>query len=331
VRIGFIGCGGMARAHADALNEISSAKIVGATDANRETAFLFHANHTDTQIYDSPEELAASPDIDCLYILLPPFAHGDAERAAIKHKKPFFIEKPVGLDKGLLKELSREVQDSGLMTCAGYMNRYRRSVNTARDILQSDPAHLAFGAWFGGSPKPASGTAIGSWWPLKEKSGGQFHEQVTHTVDLARYLLGEATQVSAFAATGFNERQSGYTMDDSVVVNIQFANGAVANLMASVASNAKGGVFLTVLAKDHAFEFTGWEHSVVIRRKGESEGGVIKGEDNIFRIEDQIFLDAVRSGDPSAIKCAYPDAAKTALLTIAANESIAAGGQPIKL
>jgi len=331
VRIGFIGAGGMARAHADAIKEIADARIVGVTDTNPSTASSFSAAHAGANVYETPDELAASGDIDCLYILLPPFAHGEAERAAIRHGKPFFIEKPVGLDKNLLQELSREVQASGLMTCAGYMNRYRRGVNFAREILQSDPAHLAFGAWFGGSPKPASGTAIGSWWPLKEKSGGQFHEQVTHTVDLARYLLGEAVQVSAFAANGFNERSAGYTMDDSVVVNIQFAGGAVANLMASVASNAKGGVFLTVLAKDHAFEFTGWEHSVVIRRKGEAEGGVIKGEDNIFRIEDQIFLDAVRSGDASGIRCTYADAAKTALLTIAANESLAAGGQPIKL
>lgn len=331
VRIGFIGAGGMARAHADALKDVSHAHIVGVTDTSPEAAAAFSASHAGANVYESPEELAGSPDIDCVFILLPPFAHGNAERAAIAHKKPFFIEKPVGLDKGLLKELSQEVDASGLMTCAGYMNRYRRSVNTAKEMLAGDPAHLAYGAWFGGSRSGLAASGIGSWWLAKEKSGGQFHEQVTHTVDLARYLLGDAKQVSAFAANGFNQPFPGVTADDAVVVNILFESGAVANLMGSIGSNAKGGVFLNVLAKDHAFEFTGWEHSVVIRRAGEAEGGVIKGEDNIFRIEDEIFLNAVRSGDRSAIKSTYPDAVKTALLTVAANESIAAGGQPVKL
>ncbi|HEX5322270.1 MAG TPA: Gfo/Idh/MocA family oxidoreductase [Capsulimonadaceae bacterium] len=331
VGIGFVGCGGMARAHADAIKDISGAKIVGVTDASPEAATAFCSAHSGALVFDSPEELAASADVDCLFLLLPPFAHGDAERAAIKHKKPFFIEKPVGLDKHLLNTLSREVQESGLMTCAGYMNRYRRSVNTAKEMLANDPPHLAYGAWFGGARAGLGTSGIGLWWLVKEKSGGQFHEQVTHTVDLARYLFGEAKVVSAFAANGFNKPYPGVTADDAMVVNIQFESGAVANLMGSIASNAKGGVFLTVLAKDHAFEFTGWENSVIIHRKGEEEGGVIKGEDNIFRIEDQIFLDAVRSGDGSAIRSTYPDAAKTALLTVAANESIAAGGQPIKL
>lgn len=331
VRIGFVGAGGMARAHADALKDVANARIVGVTDVNPELAATFSASHPGANVYESVDSLAGSPDIDCLFLLLPPFAHGAPERAAIAHKKPFFIEKPVGLDKGLLRELSQEVQASGLITCAGYMNRYRRGINVAKEILQNDPAHLAYGAWFGGARAGLGTSGIGLWWLVKEKSGGQFHEQVTHTVDVARYLLGEAVQVSAFAANGFNQPYPGVTADDAVVVNILFESGAVANLMGSIASNAKGGVFLNVLAKNHAFEFTGWEHTVTIRRAGEAEGGVIKGEDNIFRIEDEIFLNAVRTGDASAIKSTYPDAAKTALLTVAANESIAAGGQPIKL
>lgn len=331
VRIGFIGAGGMARAHADALKDIADARIVGVTDSNPGAAAAFSAAHAGANVYESPEELAGSPDVDCLFLLLPPFAHGVAERAAIAHKKPFFVEKPVGLDKNLLKELSQEVQASGLITCAGYMNRYRRSVNTAKEMLAGDPAHLAYGAWFGGARAGLGTSGIGLWWLVKEKSGGQFHEQVTHTVDVARYLMGEAKHVSAFAANGFNQPYPGVTADDAMVVNIQFESGAVANLMGSIASNAKGGVFLNVLAKNHAFEFTGWEHTVLIRRAGESEGGVIKGEDNIFRIEDEIFLNAVRTGDSSTIRSTYPDAVNTALLTIAANESIAAGGQPVKL
>jgi predicted dehydrogenase len=182
-------------------------------------------------------------------------------------------------------------------------------------MLTVDAAILGTGGWLGGTPGPAQGTQIGSWWTNKAKSGGQFHEQVTHTVDIARYLFGTAVSVSAFGATGFNCNIPGYATDDAAVVNIQFENGSIVNVLASVSSNAAGGVFLNVYARNVAFEFTGWEHSVKIRRKGEGEGGIIKGEDNIFSIEDRVFIDAVKSGDKSAIKSTYPDAAKTALVS----------------
>ena len=40
---------------------------------------------------------------------------------------------------------------------------------------------------------------------------------------------------------------------------------------------------------------------------------------------DATFIEAVRTGDGSKIRSPYPDAAKSALLSIAANESLATG------
>jgi hypothetical protein len=45
---------------------------------------------------------------------------------------------------------------------------------------------------------------------------------------------------------------------------------------------------------------------------------------------DSTFIEAVRTGDGSAIRSPYPDAAKTAILSIAANQSLATG-EPIHL
>jgi predicted dehydrogenase len=323
IRLGFIGAGGMARQHTSVLKDMPNVEIVAFTDVYRPAAETmaaqFHA-----QVFDTPEQLAANAGVDALYILLPPFAHGDAERAALKYKLPFFVEKPVGLDMGVVYEIAVEVEKSGLLTAAGYMNRYRHGVNTVREQLATDPAILAHGGWWGGSPGPASDQGAGSWWTDKSKSGGQFLEQVTHTVDLVRYLLGDAEEVFAYAATGFNRNIPGYTMDDAATVAIKFKNGGIANLMSSVSSNAGGGIYLDVHSLTTNYKFTGWEHSIVIKQKN-TDPVEIKGEDNIFGIEDAIFLEAIRSGDGGGIRSTYPDAVKTLAISVAANQSIATG------
>jgi hypothetical protein len=56
----------------------------------------------------------------------------------------------------------------------------------------------------------------------------------------------------------------------------------------------------------------------------------VPGEPNIFEIEDNAFIDAVRLNDPSRIMCTYSDGLKTMEVTIAANISMETG-KPVSL
>jgi predicted dehydrogenase len=322
IRLGFIGAGGIARAHAEAISQVTGAEIVAVTDANPEAAQAM-AEKTGATVYPTASVLATDGGVDALYIFVPPFAHGDAERAALSANLPFFCEKPLGLDPGFLAEIAKEVENLGLLTSVGYMTRYRKSVQRVRDLLSVEPPILAFGGWWGGTP------GNHPWWTDKSKSGGQFHEQATHTVDLARYLFGEAVEVYAAAANGFNKGVPNYTMDDAVSVVIRFMNGGVANLMASCSSNAGGKIFLDLHSLEHNFHFTDWNHNVVIKAK-DRDPEEIKGEEGIFTVEDQAFVNAVRTGDRSGILSPYPDGVKSALLSIASNKSLETG-RPVSL
>ena len=317
VKVGFIGAGGIAKAHADALTRVPDVQIAAVTDASPQAAQEM-AEKTGAKVFPSASALARDSGVQALFILLPPFAHGEAEKAALESKLPFFIEKPVGLDVSFLQEMAAEIEKNNLMTCAGYMNRYRKSVNTARDLLQKEPPVLAFGGWWGGTP------GNHPWWIEKDKSGGQFHEQVTHTVDIARYLMGEPEEVYCAAAHGFNKGIPRYTMDDAATVVIRFKAGGIANLMSSVTSNAGGRVFLDLNSLNRNFHFTDWEHNLVITEKG-GEKQEIKGEPDIFAVEDAVFVQAVRSGDRSHIRSSYADAVKSAALSLAANVSLETG------
>lgn len=339
VRLGLIGCGGISNAHLPLLSKAEDVELAAFCDIVVERAQK-HADKYGGKVYDDAAKMLADTSLDAAYILIPTYAHGAPERACIAAGVPFLVEKPLGIDPDDLRKLSKEVQASGLIATAGFMNRYRKSINRVKDLLKNDPPILLDGAWIGGPPIVREGdyfanNPIGLWWPIKEKSGGQFVEQVIHTVDLARYLVGDVTEVYAYGTTAFNKKLPNiipqYNLDDAMVVSMKFENGAIGNIMSCCAAPQGGGVFLNVWAGKHTAKFTDWAHHVQIYRQGESGSEEIKGDiDEIFPTEDRAFIDAVKAGDQSKLKCTYPDGVRSTLLALAANESLATG-QPVKV
>ena len=149
--------------------------------------------------------------------------------------------------------------------------------------------------------------------------------------DLARFLCGEVVEVHAFYTKGFNRDVTpGYNIEDAAVVNLKFNGGAVGNLWASCSSNGGGGgVSLKIYCLQTTALFTGWEHNLRLLRVG-SEPVEVAGEPDIFAVEDEAFIEAVRNNDPSRILCPYSDGLKTMEVTLAANVSMETG-KPVKL
>ncbi len=334
IRVGLIGCGGISGAHLPHLSQSGDVELAAFCDVVVERAQK-HAAKYGGAAYDDAAKMLADVELDAAYILIPTYAHGAPERACVSAKVPFLVEKPLGLYPDDLRKLAAEVEESGIITCAGFMNRYRKSVNRVKDLLKKDPALLLDGAWIGGPPLRKEGDyfstqPIGTWWPYKEKSGGQFVEQVIHTIDLARYLAGEVVEVFAYAANGFNTKLpniiQGYNLDDAMVVSMRFESGAVGNIMSCCAAPQGGGVFLNLWASHHTARFDDWAHHVRIFRDGESGTEEIRGDiDDIFPTEDRAFINAVKSGDRSSIRCTHADGVRTTLLALAANESLEKG------
>lgn len=345
LRIGFIGSGGMADAHLKGLatDTFEDVQLAAFCDVVLERAQAQCAKYKahDAQAYATPQAMIADAGLDACYILLPPFAHGEAERACIEGGVPFLVEKPIGNDLGLLRELRDEVQRKSLLTAVGYMNRYQPSVQKAKAAFAGDEPVLAYGGWLGGPPTVSdeyfTKNLIGQWWPIKEKSGGQLVEQVTHTVDLVRYFVGEAVEVFAHGTTAFNKKlpalAPGYSIEDASVVTIKFESGALATILSSCATPVGGGIALSVLGGKTAAHFSGWGHDVKLTTKsadGQTSEESVGSVGDIFPLEDRAFLDAVRSGDRSKILTDYADGFKTSQVTLGANQSMETG-QPVSL
>jgi len=316
MRIAFIGTGGIARIHADGLCKRSDVCFVGACDALAERAQSF-AGQYGGQAYTNVAEMLDGARPDAVWVCLPPFAHGEAELALAQRRIPFLVEKPIAHSLDTARRILDQVTRTGTLAGAAYMNRYRRSVNRVKELLAADPAVLVHGGWIGGTPGVA-------WWRVKAQSGGQILEQTTHTFDLVRYLVGEPELVYAQGACGFVTDLPNYDVEDASTVAIRFQSGAVGNLMSCCASTAGGGVHLTIAARKHYISFTGWEHSVVIRKSALEEEH-ISGEKDIFALEDAAFIEAVQTNNPSRLLSPYADALKTLAFGLAANRSLETG------
>jgi predicted dehydrogenase len=314
MRIAFIGTGNIARSHAQGLAKQENAEFVAGYDAIPTRAGAFTQDFGG-QPYESLSEMLEEAAPEAVWVCLPPFAHGEAEMALLERGIPFLVEKPVSNSMDTARQIAEKVEETGTLVAAGYMNRYRRGVNRAKELLADDPAVLVHGSWIGGTPGVP-------WWREKALSGGQIVEQTTHIFDLVRYLVGEPETLCAQAARGFVRDIPDYDVEDASTVACKFASGAVGNLMSSCANRSGGaGVHLTIVARDHVSNFSGWENELVIQ-KSRLEEERIAGEPNIFEIEDATFLQAVAEDDAGLVRSPYADAVKTLAFCLAANEAL---------
>ncbi len=329
VRLGFIGSGGIVNGHLEhGLKDFEDVEFAGWCDLNEQTAAARREQVGGRgEIYTDAATMLDEAKPDAVYVMLPPYAHGPAEELVIERRLPFFIEKPVAIDMETALKVADGVQKHGLITSVGYMNRYRESVQRVRALLQEQTPVFLHGGWLGGGPDKYEG--IWAWWVQKDKSGGQFLEQTTHTTNLACFLFGDVTAVYAVAVHGRRERPDFFTMEDASMVQLTFANGAAGNLYSSVSTSVGGGVSLTVFGTDMKAEFSGWEHSVRIHLAGQEETA-ITGEENIFSREDRAFIDSVKAGENRGILSTYEDGLKTTAISCAANESMVTR-EPVEL
>ena len=313
VKLGFIGTGGMAGAHmrnlTDNFKDVEfSAMCDISEDRAKQRAEEFGGN-----AYSDYRVMYDKEDLDAVYICTPPFAHGEQERIACEQGIAMFIEKPIHSELEPAIIINEDIERSGVITSVGYHWRYGGNAQNAKEMLDAQPQILgALGYWIGGMP----GTP---WWRVRAESGGQHVEQTTHIFDLARFLVGsDGKTVHGVAASGSMEHIENYDIDDISMVNIEFKNGAVANIVSSCAMEGFGRVHLEVFTRGLVVTVGGANE---VNKGGETESLSNEGGQD----RDRVFIDAVKSGDSSKILSPYSDALETLRIMLAASTSFRTG------
>src|SRR5262249_48710553 len=116
VRVGFIGCGGVAQGHLRALQEHPHARVAAVWDVNPWAAERA-AERFGGEAYTDYRALLARDDLDAAYLCLPPFAHGEIDLAVIERGLPFLVQKPVALDLKTAQRIAGAAREKNLITC----------------------------------------------------------------------------------------------------------------------------------------------------------------------------------------------------------------------
>ena len=310
IKIGFIGVGGIAHSHLSRLSQIKEARIVALCDVVKQKAEE-SAKTYQAIAYTDYKEMLKREDLDAVFICLPPFAHGDIEIDLAQRGIPFFIEKPVNLYLKKAKKVEKIVKEKSLITSAGYVLRYMDIVEKAKDFLRGKKIALVLGRYFGEVPGGGKG-----WYARKEKSGGQIVEQVTHIVDLMRYLAGEVDYLYAQGFRGLNKLEN-YNVEDASIVAFHFKNGAIGSLTSNWLLSGYQSI-LEIITKGIQVRYCVTSLEIISKNKKEE----FLVSNDYALLEDRIFLEAVKNNNPAKIKSDYRDALKTLEVTLAANESM---------
>lgn len=162
--------------------------------------------------------------------------HAEPTIAAAEAGKHVICEKPLGRDAAESYECWQRVQAAGVKHMCAFNYRFVPAVRLARQLIESGEL---------GEIYHFRGRYLQEWivdpqvpmlWRLdKEQAGsGALGDLGAHVVDLARYLVGEITEVSALTKTFIEERDGGrVTVDDAVESLVSFENGAVGTIEAS--------------------------------------------------------------------------------------------------
>ncbi|TKJ45767.1 hypothetical protein CEE34_09735 [Candidatus Aerophobetes bacterium Ae_b3a] len=312
LKIGFIGAGGIANWHLEHLSKIEGTKIVSLCDVNKKRVEAA-AKKWNAKPYTDYERMLEEQELDALYICTPPFAHGNMEISATERGIHLFIEKPIGLSLKKAKEIEVAITKNKIVTSVGYQRRYEDIVDRICSILKENRAGLFMGYWMEGMPSV-------DWWRRKEKSGGQLIEQTTHIFDLARYLFGKVEKVFAVEKKGLMEDVKNYNIEDASCVTLVFESGLVGTICSACFLSCGEKVGMNIYFKDRVIQYDGGIKIIESNQQSKISSSVDAG-----LIEDQVFIEAVKTKDASRIRSTYSDALKTLALTLAADESMRTG------
>ena len=269
LRAAMIGCGSYGRRHAARLVALpEEVQLVAFYDHKAENAAAY-SREFGGAVYTDTARLFAEMDLNLAYICLPPFAHTNEVELACRYGVHFLIEKPIALTLEHAQSMATLVQASGVRTQVGFQFRHGEAVQWLKQYITGQDAIHPSGSPQNAAASPPA-EAIGHsvehrsaeglnpsagdqqtggrafmtaryacnslhrwWWRDRSRSGGQVFEQITHILDLARYLLGEPAQVFSMQDNLFHRDVPDYTVEDASATTIRFRSGALATVAAT--------------------------------------------------------------------------------------------------
>jgi UDP-N-acetylglucosamine 3-dehydrogenase len=220
IKAGVVGLGFMGRRYVDFLYRLEGVEVTAVCDVRSEIANET-ARATEARVFAAAEDLAASPDVDAVFVCTPEDRHVEPALAALRAGKAVMIEKPVAHTLEAARQIAEAAETAGTTVMVGHLLRFEPRWVAAKQAIDAGEI---------GQVVSIATRRVGNVLDqqiLRGRTTIPLYYGV-HDLDIARWFAGgEATTLYAARRSGVLQ-QAGYEIDDLYCAILEFDNGVLA-------------------------------------------------------------------------------------------------------
>ena len=239
IRFALLGCGRIAKKHAELLGEgaVEGAALAAVCDVKLDRARHYGEAYKVPWFTDMHVMMQTMGDkIDAVNILTESGNHALHTLALAPYRKHIVVEKPMALTLQDADAMITACDRAGVKLFVVKQNRYNYPVMKLREAMKKGRfGKLVMGTvrvrWCRTQAYYDQDPWRGTW----SMDGGVFTNQASHHIDLLEWMLGEPESVFAKSSTALVDIET----EDTGVAVIKFTNGALGIVEATTASRPK--------------------------------------------------------------------------------------------
>jgi predicted dehydrogenase len=207
LKIGLVGCGKIADAHAEAIQKIPTAELVAVCDLERLMAEQLAVRFNIPRYYDDFATLLAEEKPDVIHITTPPQSHLKLAVQAFEARCHVYVEKPAAMNAVETQEMIEHAETSGCKLTEGYSFHFDPAALALRELVEKgligDAVHME--SHFGyGLEGPFGATILGSphhW--VHQLPGKLLQNNIAHAlVRIIEFLPDDTPAIHAYGYKG---------------------------------------------------------------------------------------------------------------------------------
>ena len=325
VRIGIIGSGGIAGAHANAYKQMPDVTVVAVADVipGKAAAFIQDRGLDGARAFEDHLRLLEL-DLDGVSVCTPNVAHHRTAVDALNAGKHVLTEKPMAVTLEQAVEMARTAKRSGKILTIGFQPRYDPNMQMVTQIVRSGKLGKVYYVETGGGRR--RGMPGGTFIRKDLACAGAMADIGCYSIDMAMNAIGypKPVTVSAYTSNHFgtnptyHDQASRFEVEDFGVALIRLEGGAVLNFKISWAMHMDTLGATMFLGTDAGLKvtpegsgpFSGvWDGGVgsvtlfndLLGQHTETAIPVQRHDMDIFYRKVREFVEAVRDGRPAPI------------------------------
>lgn len=315
LNVGIIGCGKIARTHAEAVASIPNASLVACCDADPERARAF-ASEFGAEIATSDlDDFFTRGQLDAALVCTPHPVHEKLVVACAEAGVNVLCEKPVAIRLEEADRMIAATDAAGVSFGVIFQRRFWPAAQRIRRAIDAGQlGKLTFGSSYSHLWRPQDYFESDPWRGKWEtEGGGVMMNQAVHMVDMLQWYMGPASEVYGRIAT---LRHGAYIdVEDTVAATVTFQSGALGAIEAFTTVEPAPGFRIMVRGDNGATasllespEGTQGINDLWTFEPGAGERATWEtaeighpGFPEFHQLQIAEFLDAIRHGRPPAV------------------------------